>query len=45
MRQLELLHEGVALAGAQTRAQPPQLFVSLVVLTSQPSDGILLQST
>jgi hypothetical protein len=45
MRQLEPVHEGVAWGGAQTRPQPPQLFVSLVVLTSHPLDGNRSQST
>jgi hypothetical protein len=45
MRQIEPVHEGVACAGAHTRPQAPQLFGSLVVLTSQPSDAKPSQST
>jgi hypothetical protein len=44
MTQLEALHAGVALASEHALPQVPQFAVLLVVFTSQPSEGILLQS-
>jgi hypothetical protein len=44
MAQLEALQTAVAWAGVQATPQPPQLFVSLVVLTSQPVEASWSQS-
>jgi hypothetical protein len=44
MAQFDALHVGVAFAKLHAVPQPPQLFTSLVVLISQPSEAVLLQS-
>ena len=44
MVQLDALHDGLAFGRLHALLQPPQLFGSLVVLTSQPSESIWLQS-
>ena len=41
--QVPLTHAAPALAKAHTFPQPPQLFTSVLVLTSQPSPVVLLQ--